>query len=285
MLLFQWRNGSRVEPSSSVSASSSKHLRHAPLPEILAANGMTALMKTFEDAMIFSSQDVAALSVTELQQFMPETPLGQIVRLRRSCQEAAAGTHARPQSVKRRFQAKMCSTGMIEGSLREHMLVNDEVLIVVTTLFISIAIGMLYDQQPVCADGSDCTLLRMADTINLMLCVSCYFFTVSLVLVKIIFMQSLSAGELVGFLEQHWNLAMMPISVYAIGNHFFCFAFATHLLIKLPASLASLTWVVVTVVVTSLSLIWCFMLALFKRVLRLRWSEMLPAWFGFMGLY
>ena len=112
----------------------------------------------------------------------------------------------------------------------------------------------------------------------------CYFFCVSVGLLLALDMMMLSSAELETLLERQWIFAIMPLPPWVAGNHALIAACVTHLLIKLPESLAILQPLILAGFGLFLLFIWSFVILSIRYSLRVRWSELMPAVWGFMGV-
>jgi len=132
------------------------------LSDALATDGtLASLVPAFTLNGIEFCEDVADLSVTELQQICPDTPLGTLIRLRR---EAKRG-HA--WALRSQFRADLPPHEIhapvehfMNDGLKQNLMALQERTIVAASLFATISISMLFDAVETCSSGSDCSTLR-----------------------------------------------------------------------------------------------------------------------------
>ena len=202
--------------------------------------------------------------------------------MRRVCNNAAARVISKQANPFSTIRKTILSVGIVDGSLKTNFELVYEVTIVAATLCCSITASLVFDIQPTCSDGTICFGLRMTDLVLMILSFACYFMTVVVGIAQVLCLVTLNSDDFPAFLDRHWFLAIYPLTTWVFGNQFLMAAMVSHTLIRLPADLASLTWVIVAFWATVAVVGWSMVSAVLKSALRLRWLEVPLAMAGFL---
>ena len=283
-MLFRRARRDRVHDASASLSTKSLFTAQGPtLADILSSNALSSFAPTLEKAEIHEAEDVAALSVRELQDLVGiDVPVGQIIKLWRVCNNAAARVISKRENPFSAIRNTILSVGGVDGSLKANFELVYEVTIVAATLCCSITSMLLFDIQPTCSDGTICFGLRMTDLLLMILSFACYFMTVVVGLSQVMCLVTLDSHAFPAFLHRHWFLAIMPLTSWVFGNQFLMTGMVSHTLIRLPADLASLTWVVVAFWAGFAAVGWSIVLLLLKSALSLTWLQLPAAMVGFL---
>ena len=277
-----FRRARRVH-AASTSAASIYTDRGPALADALASNALSCFAPSLEKAEIHNAEDVAALSVTELQQLFADAPIGQLIKLRRVCTEAAARVASKQTANPfTAVRGKMLAIGLVDDNLKGNFELIYETIIIAATLCCSITASLVFDLQSTCSDGTTCLALRVADFIFMLLSFACYFMTVVVGIAQVLCLVTLNGDGFPAFLERHWFLAIMPLTSWVLGNQFMIAGAASHILVKLPADLASFTWVVVAFWAAFAVAGWSIVAAVMKRAFGIRWLQIPAAMAGFL---
>ena len=278
-----FRRAKRVHAASSSSSVASLYISRGPtLADTLASNALSSFAPSLEKAEIYEAEDVAALSIMELQHLFADAHIGQLIKLRRVCSKAAARTVSKQVNPFTAVRGTVLAVGLQDGSLKGNFELVYEVTIIAATLCCSITASLLFDIQPNCSDGTTCVALRMADLLLMLLSFACYFMTVVVGLSQVMCLVTLNSEDFPAFVHHHWFLAIIPVTSWVLGNQFLMAGMASHALIKLPADFASFTWVIIALWAAFAMTGWSIVAAVLKRALGFRWLQLPAAMLGFL---
>ena len=279
-----FRRAKRVHAASTSSSAATLYTARGPsLADTLANNALSCFTPSLEKVEIHEAEDVAALSVTELQQLFADAPIGQLIKLRRICTEAAPRVASKQTANP--FTAvrdTVLAVGIADNNLKGNFELIYETVVIAATLCCSITASLVFDLQPTCSDGTTCFALRAADLILVLLSFACYFMTVVVGIAQVLCLVTLNSEDFSAFLQRHWFLAIMPLTSWVLGNQCLIAGAASHMLVRLPADLASFTWAIVAFWAAFAVAGWSIVAAVMKRALVLRWLQLPAAMAGFL---
>lgn len=223
--------------------------------ELLEGSELEQYAAAFEGAQLDAAL-AAELELRDIRELLSAAPLAHCLLIRRKLSERAPTMAVVPDSPAWLWPARVISNGVRDGNLKESSTIGHEIDLISGSLFLAFSIAPLLAPPDSCAQGARCTKLMTMDMVLWTVLTGSLFVCVvnSWVCVKL--EQTVDAGSLPRWVQDHYRYWNSAGSLLVIGLTVLPPALCTRSCIYLRGHEAYPPWLA-WAVVAILASCWC----------------------------